>query len=129
MPNRKLIEKLTSNFSFQSPEIFLSCLAEDVIWKIVGTHTAYCKKDVSRTLEVFSNFEMKEAVVKDIIVEGDTASVTGTLQMKSPDESYFRMLEYSDYYRMKDGQIVEIVSFSNQMGHLDALLTRTAIAV
>lgn len=121
MDNRNLAKRLIAAFNCQKPEEFLGFMAEGIVWKLVGMHTAFSKGEIRKMMTTLSETEILESNIIQIVCDNDLVSVQGVVKVKIQGKADVRIVEYSSYLRIVDGIFTEIITFTNTAGAFDGI--------
>jgi ketosteroid isomerase-like protein len=108
--NKKVIEKYIDGFNKSDHEQILSCLTDDVEWKLPGVFHLFGKDAFDREIENPA-FEGKPVVVvTEMIEENNIVVAEGTVSAKKKDGRFIK-LEFCDVFVMENGKIKKLTSY------------------
>jgi uncharacterized protein len=110
-PNREIIEKVNDCFIKGDTETFLTLCHDDISWTMFGYGTWKGKEELRKAMDM-PGFVLPPAIkIKNVIVDGDFATVEGTIKMTKKDSGEVSNAVYCDIYQFKNGKIVEFRSY------------------
>lgn len=108
--NRAIIEKVNQTFPESDMETFMSYCAEDITWTMVGYPVMEGKEVIRQAMEM-QDYDEKQFHTDQVIADGDTVAVTGSMQMRRVSTGQILRSAYCDVYRLRNGKIYQMISY------------------
>jgi ketosteroid isomerase-like protein len=110
---RELIEKINKIFIENDMEAFLGFLSEDVVWEMHSSssgHNTLNGKEQIANMDMGNMPEKMNFQYRNIVVEGNKATVDGTTSGTTPDGKPYHG-NFCDIYNFKNGKITKLTSY------------------
>ena len=107
--HRATIQHLTDAINGGSFETFISFLANDAKWMIVGEHTLSGREPIRDFMAQSEGHAPPNISIDSMIIDGDQAAAYGEMSMTENGETTEFM--YCDLYRFNGSEISELISF------------------
>ena len=95
-PKKRLLKDLTIAFAKSDIRFCVDCVADDVVWHIVGDKRIRGKGDFETALNQMKDREAQQMHIHNIITHGNTGSVNGTLILNDKQS-----VAFCDVYNFK----------------------------
>lgn len=109
--NREIIEKVNTAFIKGDNEAFLTLCNDDIRWTMHGYGTWKGKAELRSAMEMPGYVTPPAITIKNVIVDGDLATVEGAIKMTKKDSGEVTHAVYCDIYQFKNGKISEFRSY------------------
>ena len=110
MNNTTLIQKVIDAFDEADVSAISALMDDNIIWEMVGDRIISSKKEMEQFLREMEGIKTINSKIDYLIVEGDSAAVSGRSDMQMPGEP-LQQLRFADFYTLKDGKVSKIISF------------------
>jgi uncharacterized protein (TIGR02246 family) len=107
---KSIVEKINDAFARNDMEAFLAYCADDVVWTMVGDTTKKGRENIRDWMKSMPA-EAPTFDVKEVVAEGDFVVCQGDMTMKEGADKPEVPYSYVDWYRFRDGKIVELRSW------------------
>jgi uncharacterized protein len=109
-PNRQTAERYLDGFRTTDRALILSCLADDVEWRIPGAFQVRGKDEFGRHIVDEGFAPRPEIVVTRWIEAGDVVVAEGSVRTEKTDGTVLN-LAFCDVFEMRDGRISRLTSY------------------
>ena len=110
MRNKQTIESYMDGFRRTNRAQILSCLTDDVEWKIPGVFDVRGKEEFDRHIVDDGFTGHPEITVTRLTEENDVVVAEGRVRAQRTDGSYVN-LEFCDVFELQDGRIRRLISY------------------
>ena len=109
---RKFIQELNEAFAKGNVPFILDCMADDIVWEMVGANTNRGKVEIEKEMSSMKDIEMLEMKVDKIITHGKLASANGHFRMKEKgQEKAYSFCDIYEFNGFKDQKISKMTSY------------------
>lgn len=98
-PKVKFLQRLNEAFASSNTQYIIDSVADDIQWSIVGEITIQGKENFRAALEKMKAEEPLELAINNIITNGDSAAVDGTMR-SNEGKTY----AFCDIYKLSGSQ-------------------------
>ena len=109
-PNKRTVERYMEGFRRGDHQEILSCLTEDVEWKIPGAFHARGKEAFDKEIENEGFVGRPAITVTRMIEEEDVVIAEGSVRTQRKDGA-FMDLAFCDVFEMQGGKIRRLTSY------------------
>lgn len=113
--NRAIIEKVNQTFPESDMDTFISYCADDITWTMIGYPVMEGKEVIREAMEM-QEYADKQFQTDQVIADGDTVAVTGSMQMRKVSTGEILRSAYCDIYRLRNGKIYQMTSYVVDLG-------------
>jgi len=110
MENKKTVEKYMDGFNKSDHQQILSCLTEDVEWKMPGAFHLFGKDAVDKEMENDAFVGPPTITITRMVEENDVVIAEGTVRVKKKDGGFLNAV-FCDVFGMKNGKIKQLTSY------------------
>ena len=108
--NKRMVERYMDGFRKSDHDLILSCLTDDIEWKIPGAFHARGKEAFDREIEN-ENFQGSPSIsVTRLTEENDIVVAEGAVRTQRKDGTYLD-LAFCDVFEMQGGRIRRLTSY------------------
>lgn len=109
----QFLQKLNEAFAQSDTEYLLDQVTEDITWNIVGDKTIQGKAAFEADLKSMESVNTYELDIANVITHGKSASVNGTMKMKTPEgtEHTYAFCDIYTFNGFKNAKIKEMTSY------------------
>ncbi len=108
--NKKTIERYMDGFRNSDHEQILSCLTDDVVWRMPGAFDIVGKKAFDKEIENPAFQGRPDITVSRMIEENDVVIAEGKVQAKRKDGGILDAV-FCDVFEMMNGKIRQLISY------------------
>jgi uncharacterized protein len=108
--NMSIIEKYIDGFNKSDHEQILSCLIDDIEWKMPGALHLFGKEQFDKEIENPAFVGRPTIVVTRMIEENNIVIAEGTVRAKKKDAEFINLV-FCDVFEMKDRLIKKLTSY------------------
>jgi ketosteroid isomerase-like protein len=108
--NKKMVDRYMDAFRRSDHEQVLSCLTEDVEWKIPGAFHIRGKEAFDEHIEAESFVGRPDIVVTRLIEEDEVVVAEGSVRARRKDGTVLH-LAFCDVFEMDRGKILRLTSY------------------
>ena len=110
--HKTIVEKINAACMNGDTEAFLSHLADDVTWEIIGDENLVGKEAIRQFMRSMAT-DLPKFTVNMIIAEGDIAVCHGNMHMKG-DDGLTHPYAYCDIYQFNNDKVSRMTTFCKQ---------------
>jgi ketosteroid isomerase-like protein len=111
--NKRVVERYMEGFRRTDHEQILSCLTDDVEWKIPGAFHTRAKEAFDKEIENDGFVGHPTITVTRLTEEDSVVVAEGSVRTRRKDGA-FMDLEFCDVFEMRDGKIRTLISYLMQ---------------
>ncbi|MGE5861142.1 MAG: nuclear transport factor 2 family protein [Ignavibacteria bacterium] len=108
--NKKTIEKYIDGFNKADHEQILSCLTEDVEWKIPGMFHISGKEAFDKEIENDAFEGLPVVTINRLVEENDVVIAEGRVKVKKKNDGFLNAV-FCDVFALKNGKIKQLTSY------------------
>ena len=108
--NKKVVEKYMEGFRRSDHQMILSCLTDDVVWKMPGVYTHYGKHEFDKEIENDNFVGSPTIQVERLIEENNVVIAEGAVQGKMKNGNSLDAV-FCDVFEMSGGRIRSLTSY------------------
>ena len=108
--NKAIIEQVNQAFARQDSATILTYFAPDAAWEMIGQGRAEGIEAITKFMNQMPPMPEMSFTVDPVTAEDDRVVCRGKLLNKNADGSPWKGV-YTDHYQLRDGKIIEMVSF------------------
>ena len=109
-PQELLVQRYMDGFQRSDHPAILSCLTDDVVWRIFGSRTTQGKAAFDKEIETPGFEGSTDYSVERTLSAGDTTIITGTGHGRHVTTGPFQFA-FSDVFTFRDGLISQVDSY------------------
>lgn len=108
----KFIRELNDAFAKGDVPYILNCMADDIIWEMIGGNTSRGKAEIEKEMAAMKNIEMLEMKVDKIITHGKSAASNGTFRLKkNGKEKAYGFCDLYEFNGFKNAKVKKMTSY------------------
>jgi ketosteroid isomerase-like protein len=108
--NKKTIEKYMDSFNNSDHEQILSCLTEDVEWKMLGVFHLFGKDAFEKEIKNDAFVDSPTITITRMVEENDFVIAEGAVRVKKKDGGFLNAV-FCDVFAMQNAKIKRLTSY------------------
>lgn len=109
----KFIQELNDAFAKGDVPYILDCMADDIVWEMIGGNTSSGKTEIEKEMEAMKDIEMLEMKLDKVVTHGKSAAANGFFRLKKNGEEktygFCDMYEFSGFKKAKVRKMISYV--------------------